>query len=482
MKKYSLLIFSLAVNFAVFFLLVFLEYQTEGKTSWYRWGGDTREYLCYGESILQGEYRCGNEYLNRMPGLPILYAFFRLFTDQAGAMLLIVLLQVFLSSIAMYYLSLITKNNLGVKIDARLLILFFSTLFVYKAYDTVVLTESLAVSMMIIGIYFSFKADRKYHHYIITGIALTWCVFLRPYAVIILGLVVLYSIYKDYRIQHSFKKAILTTTLLLLPFILIEGAWVIRNIKTTGKFIPLQDNRYAGLNESSTFEESSYVKLWSWMLTIGEDAVYWNPGSMGSWMYGGDFKPDTFIYQPHMLSNSYGVKEIEQVRELYRVQKNSIHQSVQDSVEKLIVSQLESMINSYKEEKSFQYHFIAPVRIVKKTFAHSGPVMPVPAWPAIKKKPIHLVVKIYASLSYLIVLLMGVAGIIIWWRKNSETALLAAIALGVMGVLALFLRYTEFRLYIIVFPLLAVFTAMLTDYLAGFIVKKVRKPPVASLH
>jgi len=475
MKKQQLLFFSIVINVLVYFLLVYLHAYTAGKTEWFFWGGDTREYLCYGESMLNGEYRCGDEFLNRMPGLPVVYAFFRLFTDQNGAMLMIVLLQVFFSGISMYYLTLIAKENMGVKLDSRWLILFFSTMFAYKVYDPIVLTESLAMSTIIIGLYFIFRKQRNLTSLIVAGICFAWCIFLRPYTILLLGLASIYCFYKIYRDNSSLIKTLLLVVILLLPFVIAEGFWVTRNFKVGGKFVPFQDNRYAGLNESSAFEESSYVKLWSWMLTMGEDAIYWNPGSMGSWIYGGDFKPDTFIYKPHMFSNSYGIKDIEQVRSLYQMQLHAATPAAGDSIERILVSKVDTMIISYKKEKFFEYHFVAPLRILKKTFIHSGSVIPVPQWPDILKNPFFLVIKVYAAVGYLVILLFGLASILIWWKKNAETTLVAVMTMSIICVLALFFRYTEFRLYIIIFPLLAAFAIKLIDYLFQIINSNRRK-------
>lgn len=453
---------SLALHFVSYLAYTFLSGLQTGTFPWFTDAGDTTEYFCYGESLLLGQYNCDGALFTRMPAYPALYAIIRVVFDPMITRLVMVLIQVAAGGIATFMLTCIASNRIRAGIKPWLMVVFFSTAWILRSWDNFLLTESLAASVLVAGIYFGMMYDKGNINLLLSGLFFTICVFLRPFSILLMGCFGAYLLYKWYAAGRRVNAIVMSLLVWMIPFIIFESAWVTRNYHASGRLIPLQaSGRYPGIEDVPATDVVSYNKVWDWIRAVGEDCLFWNPGSLGSWMYGGPFKPDTYHYKPHLMADSYGVAEIEKLRVLYEMQLTSSDPMQRDSIIRSLVTLAEQMTIAYKKERPFQYYVISPLRILSRSLVHTGPSPLFHSYPEILSHPVHLVIKLYSIFTYWLILCCGTWVIFRYFRRNHEITILSCMALSLILFFGIFLRYTEFRLYFLVFPLLAMLSTLL---------------------
>ncbi len=456
---------SLLLSLVSYIFHTFLGAKISGTgLAWYLDAGDTYEYFCYGDSLLHGHYNCDGTLFNRMPFYPALYAFLRIALDPVVTRVVMVLIQVFAGGMAIFMLAEIASKRLFTQIKPWIMVVFFSSIWLLRSWDNYLLTESLATSTFTAGIYFGMFRQTSRINLVISGICFTLCIFLRPFAILLMICFGVYLLFDLLKQKNKLRNVVSTLLIWLLPFAVLESAWIARNFHAAGRFVPLQEgNRYPGLEASASTTQAtamlSYNEIWAWIRAVGEDALFWNPGSLGCWMYGGPYEPESYNYKSHLVAQTYGVAEIERLRSLYRQQQSVSDPLIRDSLERELVTLGEKMIAAYKTERPFQYHVMAPLRILHRAFVHAGPLLPVYSWPEVKNHPMMLGLKLYSILTYWILLCFGFLGMLFYFRKNRDFLVITSMVLALVVFMGPFLRYAEFRLYFLIFPLLTMLSA-----------------------
>jgi len=127
-----------------------------------RFGGDSSEYIGSIENFIkQGHYITNPQDIRtstrRMPGYGAVYYFPRLLFTQANALNILIILQILLSAVSVYYLALTAYLIFQKKT------IFYITFFLYvfstfvSIFDDTVLTESFSTSSLIFAFYFLIK-------------------------------------------------------------------------------------------------------------------------------------------------------------------------------------------------------------------------------------------------------------------------------------------------------------------------------------
>ncbi len=313
-------------------------------------------------------------YAGRLPGYELVLILASLFTQGASINFwFVIILQSIVAGLSVYYLA-----ALGYRIFPQKAI-FLITYFLYSisSYNTLldifVLTESLAISLFIIAFYYLLEA-KSFTHYLGLGVLLLFTVLLRQYILPFYGLWILYMVYMQFIHKKSLSLLLPKVIALLIPLLVFDVIWVIRNYQIKGKFIPLVDSIYAGYdapaaqNSGFYFSEkmkasANFVKAW------GGDFIWWNPKA----------EIRAFYSAPPI--------DIEEKRRILRSFPDYIYTSVynQDSLLKLqdayvfkqldeaeIISRFETYQKSFKQEKPFYYGVVAPAILFRKFLFHSG--------------------------------------------------------------------------------------------------------------
>jgi hypothetical protein len=339
-------------------------------------GGDFHDYIDPVENFLkEGKFYFGeNNFAGRMPGYTIIYFPVRLLFNYNWALNVTLILQVIISGISVFYLAQIFykwTNN----ITLSYFVFFIYALADYvSAFDRAILTESLAVSCLIfltyhlINYFKGINRDTKTLFY--AGIFLTWAIFLRPfyipYILCIPFLIILIQ-------QLNLKNKIITIIIFLLPFIVAESAWIIRNYAASSRLIFLQSTFYKGNMPDPT--ERSFRKF---IESFGGDYAAWNPTSEAIWFRTDEYieslgfvRPNDNIFPKEIFSEKFTLDTLYKARQLlqqYELDKiNKIH--VDDSTNEVNMI-FSSFLDTYKQERPIYYNIIAPLRITKRFIFH----------------------------------------------------------------------------------------------------------------
>ncbi len=416
------------------------------------YSGDASSYIAPVDNFInEGHYYYYSAKAGRMPYVGLVYYPFRLLFSKQIALSIVVLLQTLIESIAIFYLALLCEKF----VKNRKAFWFFIVLSCISLnvtfFDYYILSESFGISFLCICTYhyYQFLAqNRKSTDLIYTGIFLGLAVLFRPYLCLlflILGVEFIY--YEYYHKNKDFVKTILRNTLLVsCALIILSAPWIIRNYIVLNKFVPFQQDPYAGYNYSKAdFAYRNFVT------TIGESFIYWDKNSAGCYFEFHNL-PCEYQFPSRIFSKELTMDKIEETKSVYlKYQKNR-----SDSLEKLTIEKFNNLTKIYKKENKLFYYFATPFILCKKFLIHSGSYY----LPINKKSvcyhPYQWILKISQSLMYYLCLIFGFVGLVVLFRKDKKTYFILSIPLFLILLFPIILKGTEFRFFHMAYPFLLI--------------------------
>ena len=231
--------------------------------------GDANGYIGGCEELFcNGKYIVSNDYASRMPGMSLVYMPLRFLFSKHITLTLFIIIQTILSAISTYLLAVIAEkifNSRKIFLCVFILYLFCSHV---KNYNNYLLSESLAISTLIISLFYLIKFSEKRNYYLLflSGSFITWSIFLRPFILPMLGIFMIYIFINNFRIKNII--------LFVLPFLIIETLWISRNYYLTSKIIPLQT---AGpFTDKYDYYSSKFIKSFGMDASGDEQAWFLN--------------------------------------------------------------------------------------------------------------------------------------------------------------------------------------------------------------
>lgn len=346
-------------------LISFLDWK-EG-VSFYTNAGDDGQYIGYSENLYQtGEYfydfgKTGvKDYFFRMPGITFLYYPLRFVFNQTITINLVVIIQVLLSTIAtLKFIELINKYF---KVN-NLLFLFFSVLYAYTAFlDASLMTESLALSSLLLCFYYLDKAlsieirKTTFKFLFFAGFFLTWLIFLRPFMVPFLFLLLVFIFIR--------KSKLIYLVIFSLPFLLIDGAWLYRNYTNHNELIFLQKSlNWYKVGSKSLASKVEFVK------SFGFVAVNFEENSHSTW-FNNRFEapsvkiPPNSIFPERTFVGEMTLDSLIRARELmHKVVDKSLPPQERIASDKEAARILNKFTLTLKEENPFDYYLMNRIRL-----------------------------------------------------------------------------------------------------------------------
>lgn len=413
---------------------------------------DTSTYIDPIESLLkEGTYY--DDY--RMPGLGWLFFLLRMVLPLGHALDSLVIIQLLLSSLSVYLLAKIAF------LIFQQAIFFYATFVLYAIsifvsyYDNILLTESLCTSSLICSVYFLIKLHRSNTDYILSGLFITWSIFLRPvYAPLILAfllfvLVTVRSKLKKNSGSFNWKYSLLFIT----PFLILDGLWTLRNYEKYKRIYPLTKS----FHYSST-EDSYLVSLFNFVKAYGGSIVWWNPGSDITFFLQDDFArykkievmPPAYIYTSKFNYDSlFTIKQM-----IAELKSSDVTVEKKTLLNKSIKIKLETYTNSIRREKPILYYFTSRLRLLKTFLIHSG-TSNLFNKSRNELTKIELLLKVFYSLLYLFVILFGLIGCALLLLKGfSNVLFLFLSSVGWYCALAIpfLLKFDEYRYFVPGYP------------------------------
>ncbi|MHB8258891.1 MAG: glycosyltransferase family protein [Bacteroidia bacterium] len=379
--------------------------------------GDASSYITPIDNYInEGNYYFESARAGRMPYVGLVYYPFRLLFSKPIALGILVILQIFMESIAIYYIAKLCAN-LFKNYMAFWIFIFLSVISLYVTiFDLYVMSESFGISFVCLFAYnyYTYLSDNRTNkQLLITGIFLALSVLFKPIFSLIFLLVGIELIfYHRHNIKSDLKKIISCALLISLPLIILNAPWTIRNYILLNKFIPFQQDIYAGYNPSpAELAEVNFIS------TIGESYVFWDKRSAGCYFEPKEGLDCEYQFPSRIFSTTLTLSKIEEARATYLEYKKY----PSDSLEKLSVNKFNDLSDMYKKEHLFSYYCLTPIMLCKNFLFHSGSYyLPIKMGSACYQ-PYQWVLKLFQSLMYYLTLLVGFIGLVILLRKNPKS-------------------------------------------------------------
>ncbi len=430
---------------------------------WGSVGGDTRLYLEPIDNLLStGHY--DPDY--RMPGYGFIYFFLRVVFDKVMALNVLVLLQYVAAALSVYALALMARKIF--KWQGMFYITYY--LFLISTYsnleDGTVLTESFSTSFMVFVAFFAIKWYETYGsiYLILSGALLTEVIFLRP---VYAPLILLFLIFIAATCLKNGKAGSMVKylTLFMIPFILIDGAWIIRNYGVHKRVIPLT---------TVTFLKSEDTKLfWSalgFMQAWGGNYIAWDPNSEMRYF---NIKEHLTKFHSHVMQNTYkpfppdiytsafNADSLAALKAMVIQIDNDTNPVSARQLTNIASAKFDTFALSVKKEKPFVYYIKAPLRIAKIFLIHPGTYNLFPK-AASQLNKFELAIKVFYSLFYVLGLLLGLGGVLLMAKKSfyiGPEFLVSGILVYTVVIHPLVLRLCEARYFMPAWPFLLVCVA-----------------------
>jgi hypothetical protein len=416
---------------------------------------DTWSYLAPIEGILNGGTY---EPDYRMPGVGAPYWLFRQFLDEEDSLDAMVLLQLVLSGSAVWLLGLLAFRVSGSDRISLIVYALFLLSTHSSRYDTMIASDSLTVSVVIIQAFIFQRAfdRRNVALLMISGLLLTWLLFIRPVASLLFIPATLGVLF-----TWKSRPSLLAMVWFLAPLSVIETAWVLRNWKVNHEFNPLTNQGMM----PDWISERTRGHVMDFVRGYGGNYIWWEPGAdirwYGEWMSYADaddegrraVEPPPDAYVPGYDRDSL-VLISTRIRE--------IHSGVlppQDSIAatEWVNNTLDRYSRMHAEGAPFSHHILSRARMLRYLVAQSGceflfdqPFSQLSWW----KK----IIKITQSMFYAFAMFFGAwyiaAALWKWQRAASLLALwIPVVALYMVCVYPLVLKMAEHRWVMHVYPL-----------------------------
>lgn len=395
---------------------------------------------------------------HRMPGYAPPLLLFRLVLPRLAAHDAMALLQLVFGCLAAWACTVMVLWLTRSKLWTALAFVISCTAMFHSRYELQLMTDSLcasATTLAVFSVLAHLRSGRRAWLWV-AGLMLTWAIFLRPiYALLFPCLGVLLLLRKG----QSWRLRLGHVLLFVLPWLVIDGAWVVRNYNVYGEVRPLTNGLY-----NPTFLKGSYYAMLQFVTAYGGNNNYWDPQS-DLRFYGlyeqrppgmaplprVDKEPPDYIY-----TSEYNRDSLLLFRPLFEHRYDTAYPQVkQDSLRALVWERAMRYRAAFVEEHPFRYHVWSRVVLVGHLLNHSGSSLIFQkAWPEMAWW--ERGIKLYQSGLYVFAVAFGmIGGLVLLWFNRRDTAYLVLVGTVVYGVLihSIAMRLCEMRYLVPTFPL-----------------------------
>jgi len=391
----------------------------------------------------------------RMPGYGLIYLIFRIPFSSAVACNLMIILQYLLASVSVYILALMARNIF--KNDRIFYVCFYLYLIsnFSNFFDGFIQTESLCTSFLILSVYYLTKYfnSKKNLQLIISSILLGWSVFMRPGFSLLLPIFALSILFQ---IKNEIIKNLKYSILFLIPFLIFDSIWTVRNYMKFKKIIPLAYiGNYPNIAKSYLQPMFYFTQCWCGAYSFNDQ-----PADLEwfEYTYPGRIKPAHIDSLPdNIYTSAYNKDSLLHLKKLILALQNpSIDSLTADRYQTELIAKFTSYHESFQKEKPFVYYVKAPLRSTgillygayTKNYLNRGQTLGI----------LNAPLRILATALYLGVLALGLFGAILLlirgFKKNALFVLIGMIPLYTIIVHAMILRVPDNRFLMPGYPFL----------------------------
>ncbi|HTB31898.1 MAG TPA: hypothetical protein VK808_07725, partial [Bacteroidia bacterium] len=436
---------------------------------WGGTGGDTFSYLTPIDNLLaKGNYLPDF----RMPGYGTAYLIFKLFFSTATACNILIVLQYLLASASVYFLALTTKNIFN---STRI---FYFSFYIFlicnfpNFFDGYILTESLCTSFLIFSVYFftNYFTSKKIVHLFLSSVFISWAIFIRPGFSLLLPVFALGLVFQK---RSGIKSNLKYGLIFLVPFIIVDSAWTIRNYHHYKKIVPLTAiSNYPDVASTYLGPLFYFVQGWggAYSLRDKEPDISWF-----EYTYPGRIKPTHYDSLPdYIYTSKYNKDSLLHLKKLIiALQNPMIDRTTAAAYQRELMFKFNKYREALQEEKPFLYYVRTPLKLTAiflygaytKKYLDRGQTL----------GRFNILLRAFANTLYLTTLILGIIGMLFLlfkgYRHNILFILIALIPLYTIVLHAIVLRIPDTRFFMPTWPFLIICEAyalsVLSDKLYG---------------
>ncbi len=414
--------------------------------------GDAKTYIEPIENLLKK-----NSYEDdyRMPGYGWIYYLYRLFFNKGLSLNILVITQLILSSISVYALSLLSIAVFKKTIYFYLTFLAYLISIYVSLYDYQLLTESFGASSLVFTCYFLVRRNgNPIINLLLSGLFITWSFFLKPITAPLLLIFSVYILLRNKNSLFNLKKYNWNHLIIfLLPLIVMDGLWSIRNYNKYEKFIPITKTTYYPETENSYLGS-----LYDFTTSFGGSIVWWRPGSeMSFFKTSPNIKTSKVTLPNYIYTSKFNNDSLIVVRDLIeKLDSKNISTKTKNNIDNKIKIMLNTFTKSIKDEKPFLYYIGSRIKVLKSFFITSG-TQNLFRKESSKLNLINLLIKIFYSGLYLSIVLLGFLGnfsMLAFYRKvrNIDYFLISSVGLYLALAYPLLFKLDENRYFAPAYP------------------------------
>lgn len=422
-------------------------------------------------------------YAGRLPGYSVAYLLFRFWLNKDVALLFLILSQIILSAFALVKIS-ETIAQIG-----RQKWLFWASLLglgflsYSLPWESWTYPESFALSAWLLSLHYFHRSGRE-----MKTVPLLWAGFFAAWAFFLRGFLGVYFLSFAFifflRLMGSLnsKKVLIKGLIFLMPLVIMESTWVIRNKISLGKIVLLQTSfGWSELEQEYPIDKvykPSMLELRKLIASWGGDNVHFYPGSDMSYFTKEKIAEDFFPFSKDLFFNGFSQDSLIALRrDVQRSLDQQLPMSERLIADASIAERSQRYAEIFKKHKAFRAYLIAPILRAKNLIVHNvtgnwpGPSFSAsPLWYKGWKLGV-LGLYFGAILSGALIFL-----IIIWFRSMTEWAILSGFSALTLLLSFMFLINTaEFKYFMTAWANLLVIMLSATGYFVFLRSEKVQK-------
>jgi 4-amino-4-deoxy-L-arabinose transferase-like glycosyltransferase len=396
-------------------------------------------------------------FAGRMPGYWFPYFLIRLMLPQVAAINLLIVLQVLLSALSVFFLA--KTARIFFKDERAFYFVFFLYLLTpyLLPFDLYTQSESFAVSAFVFHLYFLtkyFYEEQRPATLFCSGFFLAWLIFLRPFTGLAIVFVPLFLLW--FFRGEQWKKKIIQLFIFCIPFLVFEISWTARNFIQLKKIVPLETS----LEESyGKVYSRPWVQIRQMIVTMGEDAAYFEPGTLSAWFKQEDSIPYSFRGD-FFTGVTYTPDSLLSLKEKYHAFMRESDPQKEKQLHDECVNTALRYQQQYASAHVFNVWLKFPAkRFAKFIFSSGSSYVPLPSFSAMSLH--QKAFKLYSALMYYFFVTAGFAGMILLLARRFRlklTLVMTVHLLSIIGLVVFYIDIQENRYLMTVFPCLVLFS------------------------
>lgn len=433
-------------------------------------------YFERGQMELQA--REGIPFAGRMPGYSAPYFLLRLIFERQTALSLLMVLQMLMGAAAVVVMAWLASQWIS---NTFFLPVFIAMLLSFHlfTFDFFTLAESFAVSTICLLLYYlhRFHHTGKNFHLIAAGFFMAWLIFLRPFAATLLILIPIFLAAEFLSKKIKLTQVITYGLIFMLPFLVFETAWIYRNYKALGKFVPLETSITESYGERGAYRTSA-VAIRQLIFSWGGETGEFYQGSEAAWFHFTDErKANEYVFKPHVFHAGFTKDSLLALKRIFNLSIDSaLSENQKDSLNMLAASIACRWADEYKSKNKARYYLLNPLKRFKSLMTSNATMLiPFPGFSQMNL--LEKGIKIFSMLLYYSITITGMIGTWLYLLthrfKNSVPAIAALAPWVLIATIVIASDIMQFRYILAASPVWIVFSV----YFAELFVKRLRRNP-----